>query len=348
MTGKNDYFEPLVRISRALGTTENRDDLLELIVQSAADTMKGKAAFLFLINEERNEFVPAAQKGLSEDYFRSGLTQPQKIVPVLLKEGYLFCRDATTDSRLDHHEAKKAEGIASILVVPVMVKGKLIGGLCLFTANQRDFSSDEIDFLTALAEHGGMAIEHARLLDQLRENTRIFHDLASSISSSLDLEKVLHILSADVAEALRVKASSILLIDEDKQSLELVASYGLSERYLDRGPLSVEKSIAETLEGKPVLIKDATTDERVQYRKEKEEEGIASILSTPIKTKEKVIGVLRLYSGVPREFAEDEILLIMALAYQGGLAIQNASLYMMLKEDMDDLKGELWSHRSWF
>ena len=133
-----------------------------------------------------------------------------------------------------------------------------------------------------------------------------------------------------------------------KGTLELVASYGLSERYLNRGPLSAEKSVIESLEGKPVVIKDVASDQRVRFKKEKQEEGIVSILSVPIKSKEKVIGVLRLYSGARREFTEDEIMLVTALAYQGGLAIRNASMYLTVQNDMKDLKDDIWSHRSWF
>ena len=349
MEEKTDYFAALRKISRAFGTTLDRDELLELIVQSAIDIFEGKAASLFLIDEESNEFVRVAQRGLSEDYFRSGLTRPQKIAPTLVKEGYLLAQDATTDPRLEHHEIKKAEGIASILAVPVMVKGRLIGGLSLFTASPRDFSHDEIDFLTALAEQGGMAIEHARLFDQFRENTRMFLDLAASINSSLDLNKVLHLLSANVVEAIGVKASSIRLLNENEQTLELAASYGLSEKYLNKGPVSVKDGPdKELIQGKPLVLRNAITDKGIEYKKEMKKEGIVSILSVPIKTKDDVIGVLRLYSAVPREFTEDENLLITALTHQGGLAIQNATLYMMLKQDMDDLKEDMWSHRSWF
>ncbi len=158
-------------------------------------------------------------------------------------------------------------------------------------------------------------------------------------------KKIFHLLSANIAEFLKVKASSILLVNEQKGTLELAASYGLSEKYLDRGPLSLERSVAEALEGKPVVIKDATTDDRVQYRKEKQEEGIVSMLSVPIKAKEKVIGVLRLYSAAPRDFTEDEIMLVSALAYQGGLTIQNASMYLMLERDINEPRGDIWSHR---
>jgi len=348
MPENNDYFRTICKISRAFGTILSEEDLLGLIVQSAVDTMQTKAAVLFLFDEEQNEFVAVAQQGLSDHYVRSGLTQPQKIVPILLRDGYFVSLDATTDPMLDNHEVKRAERIASILVVPAMVKGKLHGGLCVFTSSPRHFSEQEIEFLTALAEQGGMAIQHARLIEQIRENTRLFLDLSTNINSSLDIKKIFHILSADIAESLKVKASSILLVDEEKRTLELVASYGLSETYLNRGPLSAERSVSESLEGKPVMITDVATDPRVRFKKQKQEEGIMSILSVPIKSKEKVIGVLRLYSGAQREFTEDEIMLVTALACQGGLAIQNASMYLMVQNDMKDLKEDIWSHRSWF
>ena len=348
MPENNDYFRTICKISRALGTTLSEEDILSLIVQSAIDTMQAKAAVLFLLDEEQNEFVAVDQKGLSDHYIRSGLTEPHKLIPILLKEGRFFSRDVTTDPLLDSHEVKKAEGIASVIVVPAMVKGKPLGGLCVFTSSPRDFSAKEIEFLSALAEQGGMAIQHARLVDQMRENTRLFLDLSTNINSSLDIKKIFHILSADIAETLRVKASSILLVDEEKGTLELVASYGLSETYLNRGPLSAERSVSESLEGKPVMITDVASDPRVRFKKQKQDEGIVSILSVPIKSKETVIGVLRLYSGVQREFTEDEILLVTALAYQGGLAIQNASMYLMVQNDMEALKEDIWSHRSWF
>jgi len=347
MTREKDYFKTICDVSRAFGTTSDKDQLLGLIVKSAVDTMKGKAACLWLIDEENSEAMPVAQMGLSKKYFQAPI-YADKVVSIMEKEGYFHARDATSDPRLEDHKAKKVEGIASILIVPVMVKGKAIGVLSLYTSKPRDFSKDEIDFLTALGEQGGMAIEHARLLETIRENTRLFHDLAASINSSLDVKSIFQTLAADVAKGLGVKASSVLIIDKEKQTLELVASYGLSEKYLDRGPLSVGKSMAATIQGKSVVIKDATTDKRVQHREEKKKEGISSILSVPIKAKEEVIGALRLYSGVPRDFTDDEVMVVTALALQGGVAIQNASLYLMIQEDMKDLKDDMWSHRSWF
>ncbi|MBW2630684.1 MAG: GAF domain-containing protein [Deltaproteobacteria bacterium] len=348
MTEKKDYFETICKVSSIFRTTLDRDELLDLIVESAIDTMEGKAACLFLTDEKKDVTLPVAQKGLSQNYLHAGRGSAAKTMSDVMKEGYLSIGNATTDSRAENHEAKKAEGIASILVVPVMVKGEIIGILALYTASPRDFSKDEIDFLRALAEQGGMAIENARLIEKIRENTKLFHNLATSINSTLDVKAIFHSLSEDMASALGVKAASVRLLDKDKKTLELVASYGLSEKYLAKGSVSAEKSIAEALKGKPAVVKDAATDKGVQYKDEKKEEGIESILCVPIKIKEEIIGVLRFYSGVPREFTEDEIMLVSALAGMGGMAIQNASMYLMLQDDMDSMKEDLWVHKSWF
>ena len=58
--------------------------------------------------------------------------------------------------------------------------------------------------------------------------------------------------------------------------------------------------------------------------------------------------MLRLYSAVARAYSEDEIKLLSALAHLGGVAIQNASLYLVIEKDMTDLKDEIWTHRSYF
>ena len=98
---------------------------------------------------------------------------------------------AAADPQLDQPEAKKAEGIAAILAVPVLVKGRIIGVFCLFTDSPREFSEDEREFLMLLAQQGGGVMEHAHLIDQLRQETKLFFDLAVNLSSSLDVKEIL-------------------------------------------------------------------------------------------------------------------------------------------------------------
>jgi GAF domain-containing protein len=343
-----DYFKTFCSISRALGSTLSSEKILELIVSSAIEVMSAKAACLFLADEEKDLFEPVAQKGLSENYLHAHPLQAQKIVGKILQGGYLYIKDATSDPRVEHHESKKAEGIVSILDVPVLVRDKAIGILALYTAEPRDFAAEEIDFLAALAEQGGMAVEHARLLDRIRNSSMLFLDLASSINSSLDIKKIMHILTAETCQALGMKGALIRLLNSDSGELDLVSSYGLSEKFLAKGPVSAKRSISDTFKGDTVVVENVGDDKRVQYRDALVEEGIASMISVPIKSKEEVIGVMRLYSGRHRKYPEEMIMLVEALAHTGALAIQNASMYLELQQDKDNLEKAIWSHRSWF
>lgn len=348
MTRKNNYFKTFCKISKAFGTAFKKEKLLNLIVQSAIDTMDAKAACLFLADEAKDVFVPVAQDGLSENYLHASPIRVKKIVDEIVKGGYLAFPDATRDPRLENLEAKKAEGIASILSVPVMVEDKAIGVLSLYTGEPRNFSKDEINFLSALADQGGIAIAQARLFERINQNSTLFFDLASSINSSLDIKKILHILSAEICEALDMKGVSIRLINHKTGDLDIVATYGLSEKFLNKGKVSAEKSIAQALEGETVVIKDVATDDRLEYREETVKEGIVSMLCVPIKSREEVIGIMRLFSGVKRDYPQDIIMLVNALAHTGGLAIQNATMYLSLQEDKKSLEEDIWSHRSWF
>jgi GAF domain-containing protein len=328
----------------------NRKELLDLIIESAITTLKAKAACFYLAGPGRGDLAPVAYQGLPRTFFDLDESPwARRVAPRVLKGEVFSSRDAAAELGLRWPEGENSSSIGAVLAVPVMVKGKNIGALCLLFSGPRDFSAEEPEFLTFLAQQAGGVIEHGRVIDQLRSETKLFLDLAVNLSSSLEVKEILRAMSADLAVALGVKGASIRLLDEDKQTLELVAAYGLSEKYLQKGPVSARKSIAQALNGqKPVVIENAATDRRVQYRKMNKEEGIVTILSVPIKTKERVIGVLRLYSAVKRAFAPDEIMLVTALALLGGLAIQNASLYLMCQAAMKDLKDELWSHRSWF
>jgi GAF domain-containing protein len=229
-----------------------------------------------------------------------------------------------------------------------MLHDKAIGVLALYTATARDFSEDEIDFLSALAEHGGIAIERARLLDRIQSNSALFLQLASSINSSLDIKNILHILTVEISQAFGMKGALIRLINEKTGTLDLVATWGLSDEFLNKGPVYAEKSISEALQGKTVVIEDVASDQRPQYRQALIDEGIASMLSVPIKSKQAVIGVMRLLSAVRRSFPEDMVMLLEALAHAGALAIQNASMYLKLQHDKESLEKDIWSHRSWF
>jgi GAF domain-containing protein len=348
MTTKSDYFKTFCKISQAFGTAATQQELLDLVVRSAVQAMDGKAACLFLADERRDLFVPKAQYGLSDGYLHTSPLKAQKLVQALLNKGHLAFEDAIRDPRLENHEAKAKEGIASILTVAVRVGDRTIGVLSLYTAHQRKFSSGEIEFLCAMADQGGVAIEKARLLERIQSNALMFLDLSSAINSTLDIKEVLHTLTVKVSENLGMKGAAIRLRDEESGSLKLVASHGLSENFLGVGRHTGTETSTAALKGETIIIEDVTEDERVRYKEELAAEGIASMIITPISARNEIIGTLRLYSPVKRRYPEDVVIMVKALAHQGGLAIQNASMYLKLQNDQKALEADVWSHRSWF
>jgi len=351
MAAKGSFFWVLSKLTKEIGSTEERDNIPRLIVSAAVEALKTKAAVIFLRDEDKENFISnqaVAQVGLSNKYVHAGAAHSIKISPQLLKDGYMYFRDATTDKRLTNHKAKKEEGIGSIISVPIMSKGRMLGILSLYTKEIREFTKDEIDFLSILAEQGGFAIENANLIKRLRKQSQMFLDLSASMSSSLDVKKIIQAMTQELVETLRIKAASVRLLDDETLTVKLITSFGLSDKYLNKGPVKADKNIARALKGETIYIKDVSIDPGIQYKKEKAEEGIVSMLYVPIKSQDKVIGVLNIYSSWSREFTDDEILLVQALAYQGGLAISNASMYIMLQEDIKDLKDNIWSHKCWF
>ncbi len=163
-----------------------------------------------------------------------------------------------------------------------------------------------------------------------------FIQITKAISSSIDLETVLHSIVKSVCEMTGSKGCTLMLLDEKGERLEVKSFYGLSEQYVGKGPLAADRSIADTLKGRPVIIQDAASDPRVQYRHEAKQEGIASIVSVPIILRGRNIGVLRLYTAVPCRFTEDDIGFLSAVAMQSGLAIENARVYEGLKSHYEN------------
>lgn len=158
-----------------------------------------------------------------------------------------------------------------------------------------------------------------------------FMNITRAISSSLELQKVFDQIVRSTCETTGSKGCTLMLLDEEAERLELRSFYGLSDRYVRKGPLSADKSISDTLKGEIVIIEDATSDPRVQYPEEAKREGISSVVSLPIIFRERVIGALRLYTSIPCRFTRDDIDFLCAIAMQSGLAIENAMTYEHVK-----------------
>lgn len=178
-------------------------------------------------------------------------------------------------------------------------------------------------------------------LEDLNSRTRALYETALVLSSSLQLDQVLRQVVQTTAEIMHAKGCSIRLLDPGGQTLELVAAWGLSDAYLQKGPVELDASPLdrEALQGKPVIVLNAPEDPRLQYHEELAREGICSILCVPLVSKGQAIGVIRVYSAVCYLYAPDDAAFLEAIASAGAVAIENARAYRRL-EELDEAKSQ--------
>jgi signal transduction protein with GAF and PtsI domain len=161
------------------------------------------------------------------------------------------------------------------------------------------------------------------------------YNVAKVINASLELPQVLEEIVRCVTEHMRVKASSLRLLDPRKKKLLLAATHGLTTGYLRKGPVLVAKSGLDqkALKGQSIWIEDAQTDKNFQYGDRAKEEGIKSVLVVPLGVGKKIIGVLRVYTEKTQEFSANDIQFLEAVASLSAIAIENARLHQNLKTD---------------
>ncbi len=164
--------------------------------------------------------------------------------------------------------------------------------------------------------------------EQIERDERIYQ-LTTLVAGTFSLQEVLDRLAEAAVRILpAVKACSIRLLDEEAGELKMRSSYGLSDEYQNKGPVSKHDTVIEqAFAGEAVVLDDMRVDGRVKYKEATLREGLVSQLTVAMKFRRKAIGVLRLYSPKPRQFYEDDIALARVVASQCAVAITNAKLY---------------------
>jgi signal transduction histidine kinase len=167
--------------------------------------------------------------------------------------------------------------------------------------------------------------------------------LVRHMSSRLDPGEVPAAIVRTAREATGAKASSLRLLAGDGKTLEVRAAEGLSKAYMAKGPVDVRRSPIDrkVLQGEVVQIRDAATDPRFQYPHEAHEEGIASVLCVPLRRKDALVGVLRVYSGRPRHFGDRNARMLLALADHAVIALRHAELHQATLAFMRKVTHEL-------
>ena len=163
--------------------------------------------------------------------------------------------------------------------------------------------------------------------------------ITKAISTIQDPEEIVLITVEGVTHALNVKGCALFLFSEKHDELRLAGYYGLSDEYIDKGPISAIRSIASALEDRqPVAIFDVSDDPRIQYPEAAIKEGISSILSTPIIIGDQLIGCLRVYTAEPWEFTLNDVNFVQAVAQVVGMGMEMCRVNQGLRESVDILE----------
>ena len=149
----------------------------------------------------------------------------------------------------------------------------------------------------------------------------VFKAVTKAIAHSEDIEMMSSHFTQLLVAALDIKGCAIFILNPLDHGLEILASFGLSIKYLTKGPLKAPKSIHDTFKGKLVIVPDISKDDQLQYPGEAQKEGIAAIISLPILFAGKVIGVLRLYHYQPWDISESDLESLTLLTDNIGVAM---------------------------
>ena len=184
------------------------------------------------------------------------------------------------------------------------------------------------------------------MVKERRDYYESVYHITSVLNSARDSRALLLSIVESVAEAMGAKACSLMLLTIERDVLLHTVAYGLSDWYLRKGPVAVGKILSDVLEGKPVAVLDAITDERVLYREQARKEGIASMLSVPMRLRGEVIGVLRIYTAKPYRFTKDDIHFVETVGNLGAVALENLRAYDMLQKDYETFRQDMLQWRA--
>jgi len=167
---KLEELEAVYQVAGALTEPAGLEETLDVIVKALPTALGMKACLLRLINERAGTLDIAASYELSIDYRRKGIVRLQDslVGQTALRGEVLIVPDIATEPRFRFREEAMREGLHGMMCVGMESRGRHIGIVCVYTAGVHEFTQEEVELTQALANQAAVAIERARLIDELR------------------------------------------------------------------------------------------------------------------------------------------------------------------------------------
>jgi len=324
----------LVQVSRALSTGLDSRAILQTAMDEAIRITGATRGVLFIVNRDIGRFEVHILRGYSERKARKLQAFSFPLTQGLNGRAYrskqiVVCNDTRSDP---DYLSITDQRTRSEIVIPLVRGGQVIGNLDLHSNRPAAFAHAHLALLQAMADQVTIAIENAQLYEETvrrADGLAALNTVAAAVSQSLDLKMTLNLALDKVLSVIGVEAGAISLVDEAAGELVIRAHRGWRQKNLAermRIKLGLGLSGQAITTGMPVVTGDVANDPRLAVP-EFGYEGVQAMVLAPMHARGQVIGVLSAMSYKPHTFAPHDVALLVAIADQVGVAIDNARLY---------------------
>ncbi|HET6352436.1 MAG TPA: HD domain-containing phosphohydrolase [Coriobacteriia bacterium] len=312
-------------LGRQMASTFNETELAQLLSTELADKMR--LTFAAVVFRCDDEIVTCASL---ESFEMPDLTE-------WLLEHEDLAAALFTDDPDEGAEDVAALGRAGVRVVaPLRRDGSWLGAIVL-GAKQSGlmFSQQDLRFLDVLVSEAVIAMNNAHLFDERNQRVRelvALNQLATALGHSTELKSVLATAIHQIVTVTSADAGSIMLLDEDAETLTVAASVGVDPAIASTSRLRLGEGVAGWVaEHRRALV--LPRDRTPSFEHELVRDDVASSICTPVVSKNKVIGVLNVSRVLgSKPFSQESFHVVSSFAGQLGIAIENARLFEELSK----------------
>jgi class 3 adenylate cyclase len=338
----------LYEVSSTLTSMLDLEEVLNLAMDGVMEMMGTERGFAMLLDPKSDEWVLTLgrqidRKEIDSPPFRASR---EVIEEVIATQTPIVVTNVQADQDLTAQTKGVGDGPRSILCLPLVIRKQLTGVIYVDNWIEKGtFTAQELDFLVAFADQAALAIENARLYENMTARMReamALYKVSTRLMGTLNLDQLLEDILGELQRAFGYLNCALLLVDEDAEELCIKAARGYPSEIMAAGRIKIgHESIAGWVAAnKAVLnVPDVARDPRyIQWVKETRSE-----MAVPMLVGDKVIGVLDAQSPEVNAFNEDDLRVLSSMAAQAAIAIERARLY----ETTQQKKKRLEAEREW-
>jgi GAF domain-containing protein len=258
--------------------------------------------------------------------------------------------DALTDPEYTWTEAQRLGGFRTMLGVPLLREGAPVGVMAMTRSAVKPFTDRQIGLVSTFADQAVIAIENARLFDEVQARTReltrsvgelrALGEVSQAVNSTLDLQSVLETIVAKATQLSITEAGVIYVFDEADRQFQLRATYGMTAEMIavikDHHADFSEAVSAATQRREPDQVADLQPSSKANEMIMRL--GYRARLVVPLLSGDRIVGALVVRRKAPGEFSQSTIELLQTFAAQSVLAIQNARLFAEIEDKSHQLQ----------